>query len=226
MKTHRILASLAAIALLATSCAQGQNAGLKTDADSLSYAIGLGIGDNLKNMEGIEVNVDAFVQAIRDVMADRAVLTMDQAEEVIARSYERMQQSAYADNIQAEQAFLEENGRRPEVTTLPSGLQYEVLREGKGEVPTADSRVECHYVGTLSDGTPFDSSVERGEPITFGVTQVIRGWTEALQLMPVGSKWRLYIPSELAYGASGAGGGLIPPYSALIFEVELLRIVD
>ena len=224
MKTYRIIASLAVAALL-TSCAQGQTASLKTDSDSLSYAIGLGIGDNLKNMEGIEVNVDVFVQAIRDALSDHAQLTMDQAEDVIARCYERMQQEVYADNIEAERAFLEANSQRPEVTTLPSGLQYEVLKEGTGPKPTADDRVECHYVGTLSDGTPFDSSVERGEPITFGVGQVIRGWTEALQLMPVGSKWKLYIPSELGYGAQGAGG-IIPPYSVLVFEVELLRIVD
>ncbi len=121
------------------------------------------------------------------------------------------------------EAFLAENAKRPEVTTTESGLQYEVLVAGKGKVPTAESTVKVHYAGTLIDGTEFDSSYKRGEPTTFGVTQVIKGWTEALQLMPVGSKWKLYIPYNLAYGERGAGQN-IPPYSALIFEVELLGI--
>lgn len=120
-------------------------------------------------------------------------------------------------------AFLEENGTRPEVTVLPSGLQYEVLTEGSGAKPGPSDRVRCHYHGTLIDGTVFDSSVNRGEPAVFGVGQVIKGWTEALQLMPVGSKWRLYLPSELAYGQQGAGGA-IGPNETLIFEVELLGI--
>lgn len=119
-------------------------------------------------------------------------------------------------------AFLAENAERDEVTTLPSGLQYEILREGSGAVPTESDRVRVHYHGTLIDGTVFDSSVERGEPTTFGVTQVIAGWTEALQLMPVGSKWRLYVPYDLAYGSQDRGE--IKPFSNLIFDVELLGI--
>lgn len=121
-------------------------------------------------------------------------------------------------------AFLAENAKRPEIITTASGLQYEVLNEGKGEKPAASDRVEVHYHGTLLNGEVFDSSVNRGEPATFGVTQVISGWVEALQLMPVGSKWKLYIPSDLAYGAQGAGQS-IGPHTTLIFEVELLAIV-
>lgn len=121
------------------------------------------------------------------------------------------------------QQFLAENGQRDEVFTLPSGLQYEILQEGTGEKPEGTSRVTVHYEGRLTDGKVFDSSYKRGEPATFGVRQVISGWTEALQLMPTGSKWRLFIPSELGYGARGAGGS-IPPNAALIFDVELLSI--
>lgn len=221
---NKLIPCLAFAALLA-SCAQGQNATLKSENDSLSYAIGLGIGDNLKNMEAISVDVDIFIQAVRDVLQGHTTaLTMDQAEAVIQSSYERMQQAEYADQIEAGRKFLEENGARPEVTTTASGLQYEVLKAGNGPIPEATDRVKCHYVGQLSDGTQFDSSVERGEPLSFGVNQVIRGWTEALQLMPVGSKWRLYLPYDLAYGSTGAGG-VIPPYATLVFEVELLEIV-
>ena len=121
------------------------------------------------------------------------------------------------------QKFLEENGKREGVVTLPSGLQYEVLQEGSGATPDGNSRVTVHYEGRLIDGKVFDSSYKRNSPATFGVRQVISGWTEALQLMPVGSKWTLYIPSELGYGARGAGGS-IPPNAALIFDVELLGI--
>ncbi len=129
----------------------------------------------------------------------------------------------YGDQKAEGEAFLLENAKRPEVTVLESGLQYEVLKAGKGKKPTAESTVKVHYAGTLLDGTEFDSSYKRGEPTTFGVTQVIKGWTEALQLMPVGSKWKLYIPYNLAYGERGAGQD-IPPYATLVFEVELLGI--
>jgi len=129
----------------------------------------------------------------------------------------------FGNQEEAGKKFLEENAKREGVHTLPSGLQYEVLQEGSGEKPTAASRVTVHYEGRLSDGTVFDSSYKRNAPATFGVTQVITGWTEALQLMPVGSKWRLFIPQELGYGARGAGGS-IPPYAALVFDVELLGV--
>ncbi len=130
--------------------------------------------------------------------------------------------SQYAENVKEGESFLAENAKREGVVTLPSGLQYEIIKEGKGETPTTDSRVKVHYHGTLIDGTVFDSSVDRGEPTSFGVTQVIPGWTEALQLMPVGSKWKVYIPSDLAYGSRDTG--TIKPFSTLVFEVELLEI--
>ena len=129
-----------------------------------------------------------------------------------------------AENMEKGKKFLEENGKKPGVVTLPSGLQYEVLKEGNGKKPKATDRVKCHYEGTLIDGTLFDSSIKRGEPAVFGVNQVIAGWVEALQLMSEGAKWRLFIPSELAYGANGAGE-MIPPHSTLIFEVELIAVV-
>ena len=134
-----------------------------------------------------------------------------------------MQEEQMKANIEEGQKFLEENSKKDGVITLDSGLQYEILTEGDGPKPTANDRVKCHYHGTLIDGNVFDSSVERGQPAVFGVTQVIRGWVEALQLMTVGSKWRLFIPSDLAYGAQGAGD-MIGPNTALIFDVELLGI--
>lgn len=134
-----------------------------------------------------------------------------------------MQEEMLENNLKEGEAFLEENGKKDGVVTLPSGLQYEVLQEGSGVTPKATDKVKCHYHGTLLNGQVFDSSVQRGDPAVFGVNQVIKGWVEALQLMSVGSKWRLYIPSELAYGAQGAGNS-IEPNSALIFDVELLGI--
>lgn len=140
-----------------------------------------------------------------------------------AKQQEAAQEMAKV-NQAAGEAFLAENGKRPEVTTTASGLQYEVLAEGNGDMPTAGDQVTVHYTGKLIDGTVFDSSVERGQPATFGVTQVIPGWVEALQKMKVGSKWRLFIPSNIAYGPQGAGG-VIGPNATLIFDVELLQIV-
>ena len=136
----------------------------------------------------------------------------------------QLQEKSSENTISEGRAFLEANGKRTEVSTLKSGLQYEILKEGNGSQPKASDKVKVHYHGTLIDGTVFDSSVRRGEPATFGVTQVIAGWVEALQLMPVGSKWKLYIPSNLAYGAQGAGQH-IGPHTTLIFEVELIDIV-
>lgn len=158
-------------------------------------------------------------------------MTYDEAKNVIREYFTAMEQEMQAAaqaaaqvNEAAGKSHLEANAKRPEVVTTPSGLQYEVIVEGNGPQPTAQSRVKVHYEGRLIDGTVFDSSIERGEPATFGVTQVIPGWVEALQLMKVGSKWRLHIPSNLAYGPQGAGG-VIGPNSTLIFDVELLEIL-
>lgn len=212
-----------------------------------AYAQGLNIGTQFSQMilpqinatlygeEGEQkINTDQLLAGLISVLRnDRLVMsatdasTYFQQEVEKAREAERIRQEEelkieYAESIAEGAAFMEENGKREEVVTLDSGLQYEILKKGTGPVPTNANRVRVHYHGTLVDGTVFDSSVERGEPSTFGVTQVIAGWTEALQLMPVGSKWRLYVPYDLAYGSRAQGE--IKPFSNLIFEVELLGI--
>lgn len=195
--------------------------------DKFSYAIGLGIGQNLWSMGARNIEVDDFAQAIRDVLqGNPTAISHKEARDIVNDYFAEMEKKAHAANIEAGKKFLEDNARRPGVVTLPSGLQYEVIKEGdESRHATKADRVMCHYEGTLIDGTMFDSSVKRGEPATFGVTQVIPGWVEALQLMPEGAKWKLYIPSDLAYGAQGAGQS-IPPHSTLVFEVELLKILS
>ena len=194
--------------------------------DKFSYAIGLGIGQNLLSMGAKGIDVEDFAQAIKDVLdGNKTAITHTEARDIVNKYFEELEQKMNAANIEAGKKFLEENMNRPGVITLPSGLQYEVVKEGNiGKYAKATDRVKCHYEGTLIDGTLFDSSIKRGEPAVFGVNQVIPGWVEALQLMPEGAKWKLYIPSDLAYGAQGAGE-MIPPHSTLIFEVELLQIL-
>ena len=190
--------------------------------DKFSYAIGLGIGQNLSSMGIQGLAVDDFAQAIRDVLeGNQTAISHNEAREIVNKYFEELESKMSAVAIEQGQAFLEENKKGPGVVVLPSGLQYEIIKEGTGKKPKATDQVRCHYEGTLIDGTLFDSSIQRGEPAVFGVNQVIPGWVEALQLMPEGSKWKLYIPSELAYGARGAGE-MIPPHSTLVFEVELL----
>ena len=193
--------------------------------DKFSYSIGLGIGQNLSSM-GIEnLAVDDFAQAIKDVLeGNQTAISHNEAREIVNKYFEELESKMSAVAIEQGQAFLEENKKGPGVVVLPSGLQYEIIKEGTGKKPKATDQVRCHYEGTLIDGTLFDSSIQRGEPAVFGVNQVIPGWVEALQLMPEGSKWKLYIPSELAYGPRGAGE-MIPPHSTLIFEVELLEVL-
>lgn len=195
--------------------------------DKFSYAIGLGIGQNLLSMGAKGIDVEDFAQAIKDVLdGNKTAITHTEARDIVNKYFEEMEQKMNAANIEAGKKFLEENKKRPGVITLPSGLQYEVVKEGNiGKYAKATDRVKCHYEGTLIDGTLFDSSIKRGEPAVFGVNQVIPGWVEALQLMPEGAKWKLYIPSDLAYGAQGAGE-MIPPHSTLVFEVELLKILS
>ena len=198
----------------------------KSDMDKFSYAIGLGIGQNLLSMGAKDISVDDFAQAIRDVLeGNPTAITHVEARNIVNHYFEEMEARVNAENIEKGKRFLEENKQRPGVVTLPSGLQYEVIKEGNvGRHAKVTDQVQCHYEGTLIDGTLFDSSIKRGQPATFGVNQVIPGWVEALQLMPEGAKWKLYIPSDLAYGAQGAGE-MIPPHSTLIFEVELLKII-
>lgn len=193
--------------------------------DKFSYAIGLGIGQNLSGMGAKGISVDDFAQAIRDVLeGNSTAISHQEAREIVNAHFEELERNMNANSIEQGRAFLEENKKRANITTLPSGLQYEIITQGDGKLAQATDQVKCHYEGTLIDGTLFDSSVKRGEPATFGVNQVIPGWVEALQLMPQGSKWKLYIPSDLAYGAQGAGE-LIPPHSTLIFEVELIEVL-
>lgn len=193
--------------------------------DKLSYSIGLGIGQNLRGMGLKEINVEDFAQAIKDVISNApTAISHKEAQTIVNEYFEKLEARINAENMEKGKAFLEENKKNPNVKVLPSGLQYEVIREGNGKKPKTTDRVRCHYEGTLIDGTLFDSSIKRGEPAVFGVNQVIKGWVEALQLMSEGAKWKLYIPSELAYGANGAGE-MIPPHSALIFEVELIEVL-
>lgn len=193
--------------------------------DKFSYAIGLGIGQNLLGMGANSIAVDDFAQAIKDVLeGNQTAISHQEAREIVNKYFEELETKLSASNIEQGKTFLDENQKRAGIVTLPSGLQYEVITEGNGKQAKATDQVKCHYEGTLIDGTLFDSSVKRGQPAIFGVNQVIPGWVEALQLMPEGSKWKLYIPSELAYGAQGAGE-MIPPHSTLVFEVELLEVL-
>lgn len=193
--------------------------------DKFSYAIGLGIGQNLLSMGAQSINVEDFAQAIKDVLDRKeTAISHNEAREIVNKYFEELETKLNAENIEKGKSFLKENAKRPGVVTLPSGLQYEVITEGNGKKPSATDRVKCHYEGTLIDGTLFDGSIKRGEPAIFGVNQVIKGWVEALQLMTEGAKWKLFIPSELAYGAQQAGE-MIPPHSTLIFEVELIEVL-
>ncbi|WP_165154497.1 FKBP-type peptidyl-prolyl cis-trans isomerase [Parabacteroides sp. ZJ-118] len=192
--------------------------------DKVSYALGLSIGNNFRNAGIKDLQAEDFVQGLKDVLAKvKPALSYDEAKQVINDFFDKLEQEKLEINKKAGEEFLAINKHKAGVVVLPSGLQYEVLKKGTGAIPTANDRVKCHYHGTLINGRVFDSSVLREEPAVFGVSQVIPGWVEALQLMPVGSKWRLFIPSDLAYGERGTGE-IIEPNSTLIFEVELLDI--
>ena len=199
--------------------------------DKLSYALGIGIGSQLAGMGAKELNIDDFAQAIKDVISG-SELKVDNAEaQTLVQNFfqeqEVKQQAAAAEAGKAAkaagEAFLAENGKKDGVVTLPSGLQYQVLKEGNGKKPSATDQVVCHYEGTLIDGTVFDSSYQRNQPATFGLNQVIAGWTEGVQLMQEGAKYRFFIPYNLAYGERGAGAQ-IPPFAALVFDVELIEV--
>jgi FKBP-type peptidyl-prolyl cis-trans isomerase len=209
---------------------------LKTQKEKFSYALGMnigtGLGANLKK-QSVEVDTNLVSQGLKDTMSgDKTRLTQEEAQAVLKevetelrkQQQEKTQQAAATNKTEGE-AFLAANKDKEGVVTLPSGLQYKILTAGTGPTPTATDSVVCNYRGTLINGTEFDSSYKRGQPATFGVGQVIKGWTEALQLMPVGSKWQLFIPSSLAYAERGAGAE-IGPNATLIFEVELLSIQD
>mgnify|MGYP000446046055 FL=1 len=193
--------------------------------DKLSYALGLSMGHNFLGSGIKSLNVEDFAKGVEPVYKqDKPEISFDEAKKIINEFFSNLQDEIAETNKQAGKEFLAENAKRSGVVVLPSGLQYEVLAEGKGRKPKATDKVQCHYHGTLIDGQVFDSSIQRGTPAVFGVNQVIPGWVEALQLMPEGSRWKLYIPSDLAYGEQGAGGS-IPANATLIFEVELIKIL-
>ena len=200
--------------------------------DKVSYALGIGIGQQLANMGGSELNIDDFAQAVKDVIGGKELKVKHAEAQQIVQEYFAAQeqkiskQRQEAGKVHKEQGekYLAENAKKDGVITLSSGLQYQVLKEGNGKKPSAKDSVKCHYEGFLIDGTVFDSSVQRGEPAVFGLQQVIAGWTEGLQLMQEGAKYRFFIPYRLAYGEGGAGSS-IPPYAALIFDVELIQVM-
>lgn len=201
------------------------------DLDRISYALGLSMGNNFRNSGIKTINVSDFADGVAAVFEGaKPKMSYDEAKEEIRIFFQAMEEEQRAAaqkmgevNAAAGKAVLEENGKLVEVNVTPSGLQYEVLEEGTGKQPSAGDNVTVHYTGKLIDGTVFDSSVDRGAPATFGVTQVIPGWVEALQMMKEGAKWRLFIPSNLAYGPNGAGN-IIGPNSTLIFDVELIKV--
>lgn len=198
---------------------------MQTELEKVSYAVGMSIADSLKNQNLEDVNTQILAEAMADVFAGSSPkLTEQEANNVIQAFLDNKKNAAYATIKVEGENFLKNNALREEVKTTNSGLQYEIITEGTGKKPNGTDVVTVHYHGTLIDGTVFDSSVLRGTPASFGVHQVIPGWTEALQLMPVGSKYKLFIPQELGYGANPHPGGAIKPFSALIFEVELIDI--
>ena len=200
--------------------------------DKLSYALGLGIGQQLAQMGADNISAEDFAAAIKDVLEGHELKVSHREAQMIVQDYFTKQEQ----KLQAERAekgkahkeagekYLAENAKKDGIVTLPSGLQYQVLKEGNGKKPSAKDTVKCHYEGTLIDGTIFDSSYQRGEPATFPLQQVIAGWTEGLQLMQEGAKYRFFIPYRLAYGEGGAGSS-IPPFAALIFDVELIEVM-
>jgi FKBP-type peptidyl-prolyl cis-trans isomerase len=228
---HQLLTAALLVGLAGCGSSGDKQVKLETKKDTLSYTIGMSVGRNLSK-DSIAINPDAFLRGVLDAALDSSKHACTEAQMTHAM---QMLQSELMEKRMATQraagekqknegaAFLAENGKKPGVKTLPSGLQYRVIKEGSGKKPSATSTVTVHYAGRLLDGTEFDSSIKRGEPATFPLNGVIRGWTEGLQQMTVGSKYELFIPGDLGYGETGAGG-VIPPNATLIFEVELLAI--
>jgi FKBP-type peptidyl-prolyl cis-trans isomerase len=213
-----------AVGLLACQDKGSQEIVLTDQKAKISYAIGLSIGNNFKQ-ESIEVDHTVLMRGIQDAMSGAKALLTDEECNQVMMQFQQENANRRADkNMKDGQSFLAENKTKEGVFTLPSGLQYKVIKAGTGKTPTATDTVTTHYRGTLIDGTEFDSSYKRGKPASFPVNRVIAGWTEALQLMQVGAKWQLFIPSELAYGSHGAPGGRIGPNATLIFDIELLGI--
>jgi len=219
------------IMLLASTALAAENLELKTPKDKASYAIGMDMGKSLKKNE-VDVNPDALTKALKDVLTNQKTQLTDQEAGTILTEMQKEMQGKRQEKMKAMgeknktdgEAFLAENMKKEGVKTLPSGLQYKVITEGKGKSPSATDTVTVQYTGKFIDGTEFDSSFKRGQAATFALNSVIKGWTEALQLMKEGSKWQLFIPSNIAYGETGTVGGPIGPNATLIFEVELVSV--
>jgi len=219
------------IMLVASTALAAENLELKTPKDKASYAIGMDMGKSLKKNE-VDVNPDALAKALKDVLTNQKTQLTDQEAGTILTEMQKEMQGKRQEKMKAMgeknktdgEAFLAENMKKEGVKTLPSGLQYKVITEGKGKSPSATDTVTVQYTGKFIDGTEFDSSFKRGQAATFALNSVIKGWTEALQLMKEGSKWQLFIPSNIAYGETGTVGGPIGPNATLIFEVELVSV--
>jgi FKBP-type peptidyl-prolyl cis-trans isomerase FklB len=225
--TKTILPVFAAALMVVAACNaqdnKSSNSKMSTTIDSVSYGLGVAIGNNLKSSGFDSLKIDILAQALNDVFAGKASMKQEDADRIIQGFMMEKERAKGADNAAKGQAYLDANKSKPGVKVTASGLQYIVMKEGSGAKPGLNDKVTTHYHGTLIDGSVFDSSVERGQPASFPVSGVIPGWTEALQMMSVGSKWKLFLPSNLAYGERGAGGK-IGPNSVLVFEVELLSI--
>lgn len=227
MKTKNVLYAIIAGVVALSSCTQNKNGATKelnTDIDSVSYCLGVSIGSNIKNsFDSVEPAIIA--QAINDVYQDNALkMDANQANQYLSQYFSKKQDNQGEINLKESNDFLAENKEKDDVITTESGLQYKVIKEGDGPKPNADSRVKVHYHGTFINGDVFDSSVERGEPAEFKVGQVIEGWQEALQMMNVGAKWKVFVPPHLGYGSNSQGR--MEPNKLLIFEVELIDIIE
>ena len=219
--THRILTVALTLLVSVGALTAAEPPRLISSADTAAYALGIangvGFAQNLSQMPGDPINKELLLE-------QPTVMTNEEAQAFLSTYFQQLEARMAQETKEKNEAFLKSNGERPEVKTTQSGLQYEIIKEGKGPRPTVEDTVRVHYTGTLIDGTKFDSSVDRGEPAKFGLLQVIPGWTEGLCLLPQGSKAKLYIPARLAYGERGAGN-LIPPNATLIFEIELLEVI-
>jgi FKBP-type peptidyl-prolyl cis-trans isomerase FklB len=222
MKIIKTFAPIFASAMLFSTVSTAQNNVNMTKQDSISYSLGVLFAQNFKS-QSVELDAAVMAKGFDAALKGKEAIRVEMANQIFSQYMQALGSKGSEKAIAEGQKFLDENKKRPNIITTKSGLQYEILNAGFGPKPLATDKVTTHYHGTLLDGKVFDSSVQRGEPIEFPVNGVIQGWQEALQLMPKGSKWRLYVPYNLAYGERGAGGS-IGPYSTLIFEVELLKI--
>ena len=227
MKIKNLLFFIIGATIILSSCGQTitGNVKLNSDLDTLSYNLGVDIGNSLKNISINELNYDAFVNGLTDVLEEKDLKVNEEDIKPFINKYiTKIREEKSTKNLEEGIAFLEENKKKEGIITTESGLQYEIITEGTGKTPSATDVVKCHYHGTLIDGTVFDSSVERGEPAEFPLNRVIPGWTEGLQLMKEGAKYKFYIPTEIAYGKNVRQGGKVEANMALIFEVELFEV--